>query len=416
MSTREEPKTRDTRATRAAHGERVPQRMVDQRPVVDRVPLKGWLAVLAVATGTFTAVTAEQLPTGLLTIIARGLHVPDAEVGLAVTVSGLVAAVAAVLLPVAIRRLDRRVVLIGLIGLISGANLLSALAPSYPVLLAARFLIGIGIGGFWSLAAGLAVRLVPTQHVPRATALIFFGAMAASVLGIPASTLLGGLAGWRVAFAAVALAGLLLVSVLLPLLPRMPAEQPVQVHTLLDQLRLPAVRTGVIATFLLVSGHYGAFTFVSPILQRISGFHAHVVGPLLLAYGAAAIAGNFIAGAAATRDVRRTIVTLSVALAAILAGFPILGRTPITGLGFLVLWGLAFGGLPVTVQTWILKAAPNATEAATGLNTFMFNLAIALGALFGSIVAGVTAISGVLWLGAVAVILTSAAVLRTRAG
>jgi predicted MFS family arabinose efflux permease len=383
-------------------------------PAVDRVPIRAWFAVATVAIGTFTVVTVENLPMGLLTSIGGGLHVSDAQVGLMVTISGLVAAVAAAVLPVAIRSLDRRVVLVGLIGLMVSANLLTALAPSYGVVLAARFLIGISIGGFWSLAAGLAVRLVPGEHVPRATSLIFLGAMAANVVGVPAGTLLGGLTSWRIAFATVAGVGVLLVVALLLLLPRMPAAQPVQVRTLVEQLSRPAVRTGVIATFLLVSGHYGAFTFVSPILQDLSGVGSDTIGPLLLVFGIAGIAGNFVAGAVAGRDVRRAIVTVSVALAAILAAFPLLGTSQITGAVLLVLWGFAFGGLPVSVQTWILRAAPDATEAATGLNTFMFNLAIALGALFGSLVVETIALTGVLWLAAGLVVLTSLAVSGTR--
>lgn len=395
----------------SSHSTAPTTRMIQTRAT----PVRCWLAVLAVTAGTFTVVTAENLPAGLLTSIAAGIRVPDAEVGLMVTVSGLVAAFTAALLPVVIRRLDRRLVLIALIGLMLAANVLTAVAPTYPVLLAARFLVGISIGGFWSLAAGLAVRLVPERDVPRATSLIFFGAMAANVLGIPAGTLLGGLVGWRVAFAALAGVGLVLVGTLVALLPSMPATRPVYVRTLLAQLRVPTVRVGVTATFLLVSGQYGAFTFVSPILQRIAGIPAHSIGPLLLLYGAAAIAGNFVAGGAAARDVRRTIIAVSVALAAILAGFPLLGRTPMSGATLLILWGMAFGALPVTVQTWIFKAAPDATEAATGLNTFMFNLAIALGALAGSVVAGATAIGVVMWLAAVLVALTSSVVLRSGA-
>jgi predicted MFS family arabinose efflux permease len=331
-----------------------------------------------------------------------------------VTVSGLVAAVTAAVLPVAIRRLDRRLVLVGLIALMLGANLLVAIAPSYGIALGARFLMGISIGGFWSLAAGLAVRLVPAEHVARGTSIIFLGAMAANVIGIPAGTLLGGLTSWRIAFAAVAGLALLLVIALLALLPRMPAEQPVRIRTLADQLRIPAVRVGVLATFLLVSGHYGAFTYVSPILQQIGGLDATGVGPLLLAFGAAGIAGNFAAGAAAARDVRRTIIAVSLTLAAVLVAMPLVGTTPISAAALLVIWGFAFGGLPVSVQTWILQAAPDAPEAATGLNTFMFNLAIALGALFGSVVVQTIDITGVLWLAAGLVALTSAAVAGTR--
>ncbi|XVQ85301.1 MFS transporter [Microbispora siamensis] len=380
----------------------------------DRVPLKSWLAVIAVALGTFLVVTVENLPMGLLTAIGGGLHVSDGEVGLMVTVSGLVAAVTAPLLPVAIRGLDRRVVLLGLILLALVANVVSAVTPSYAVLMVARLFVGVSIGGFWALAAGLGVRLVPETHVARATSLIFFGAMAANVLGVPAGTLIGELTGWRIAFGAVAAVALLLVIALSVLLPKMPATEPVRLRTLGEQLRTPAVRVGVLATFLLVSGHYGAFTFVSPILQDVSGVGAAFVGPLLLAYGVAGMVGNLIAGSWAGRNVRGTIVVVSVALAVILATFPFLGGNAVTGSILLIAWGFAFGGLPVSVQTWIIKAAPQGVEAATGLNTCMFNLAIALGALFASLIVGAVAVTGVLWVAAGLVVLTSLVVSGTR--
>jgi len=236
----------------------------------DQTGVRQWLAVLAVAMGTFLVVTVENLPMGLLTGMASGLGVAAGSVGLIVTVSGLVAAVVAPVLPVVIRRLDRKTVLLALVALLVASSLISALTPNYPVLLAARVLAGISIGGFWSLAAGLAVRLVRPANVPRATSLIFFGAMVGTVLGIPATTLIGGFFGWRVAFLAVAAVSAVLVFALLALLPPLPAHEPVRVRTLVQQLRTPAVRTAVIATFLLVSGQYGAFTFVTPILQTIA--------------------------------------------------------------------------------------------------------------------------------------------------
>ena len=172
----------------------------------------------------------------------------------------------------------------------------------------------------------------------------------------------------------------------------------------------------MVATFLLVSGQYGAFTFVSPILQNISGVHANTVGALLLAYGLAAILGNFAAAWAAERSVRGTIVVLSASLTAILALFPIIGVTPITGSTLLVLWGFAFGALPVSLQTWIIKAAPHATEAATGLNTAVFNFAIAFGALLGSFDVDSIALTGVQWITAGLAALTSFAAWSGRDG
>jgi predicted MFS family arabinose efflux permease len=378
------------------------------------MPTRSWLTVWAVSLGTFSVVTVENLPMGLLTSIGDGLRVSDGAVGLLVTVTGLVAALTALAMPVLIRQLNRRTVLIALISLSTVANAVSALAPNYAVLVLARFLVGVSIGGFWSLAAGLAVRLVSGRHVARATSLIFFGAMVANVLGVPAGTLIGSVTSWRVAFVTFAAIGVLLLIGLAALLPSMPATEPVRVATLLAQFRSPVIRVGVLATFLLVSGHYTAFTFVSPALQDISGIGDEVIGPLLLGFGVAGTIGNSIAGTAAGRNVRRTLIVISLGLAAVLAVFPLLGRTQLAGAILVVLWGLAFGGLPVSVQTWIIKAAPGSIEAATGLNTCVFNLAIALGALLGSCTARFVDVSGVLWIGAVLVALTPLAVWRNR--
>ncbi|MEU7900781.1 MFS transporter [Nonomuraea sp. NPDC049152] len=383
-------------------------------PIPDRVPLRRWLGVVAVAVGTFSVVTVEQLPVGLLTSVGGSLEVSEGTAGLMVTVPGLVASATAPILPVAIGRMNRRIVLLGLIVLMVLANVMSALAPTFAVLLAARFLVGISIGGFWALAAGIAVRLVPTTYIPQATALTFGGATAANVLGVPAGTLIGGLTDWRVAFAAVGGLGLLVVIALFVLLPSMPATQPVRLRTLAEQLRNRAVRVGIISTFLLVSGHFAAFTFVSPILQTIARIDNGLVGPLLLAFGVAGIVGNFIVGSVASRNLRGTVITISVMLAAILALFPVVGDGGIGGVCLLILWGLAFGGVPVSVQTWILQAAPRSAEAATALNTSVFNLAIALGALFGGLVADNVAIAGVLWFGSALAVLTSFAVARVR--
>ncbi|MFD6160567.1 MFS transporter [Nocardia sp. NPDC060256] len=382
--------------------------------VAEKVPLRRWFAVAAVALGTFSVVTSEQLPVGLLTSVSGALGVSPGTAGLMVTVPGLVASATAPILPVAIGRLDRRVVLLGLITLMVAANVLAAFAPNFGLLLAARFLVGIAIGGFWALAAGIAVRMVPAKYVPQATAIAFGGATAANVLGIPAGTLIGELTDWRIAFGLLGGLGLLVVVALLWLLPRMPATEPVRLRTLGEQFRNPVVRAGVLVTFLMVSGHFAAFTFVSPILQSVSGIDKAMVGPALLAFGVAGIAGNFITGVAAGRNIRTTLITISTVLAVVLALVALVGGTPITGLALLIVWGLAFGGIPVGVQTWILQAAPGSTEAATALNTAMFNLAIALGALFGGIIADNVALSAVLWFGAGLSILASLVVSTTR--
>ncbi|MCT9088933.1 MFS transporter [Streptomyces sp. ASQP_92] len=386
----------------------------EPNPSPSSVPLRRWLALVAVAVGTFAMVTAEQLPMGLLTPIGGSLDVSEGTAGLLVTVPGLVASATAPLLPVLIRRADRRTVLIALLGLMAAANVLSVLTSDFGELLVSRFLIGISIGGFWALAAGIAVSMVPTAHVGRATALVFGGATAANVLGVPAGTLIGEFSSWRTAFAAVGGLGLLVVVALFLLLPSLPARAPVRLSTLAAQFRNPAVRTGVLTTFLLVGGHFAAFTFVSPALREISGISQSMVGPLLLVFGVAGILGNFLAGAVVGRDVRRVVMMIGCSLALILALFPLVGTSPAGGIVLLIGWGLAFGGVPVSVQTWILQSAPREAEAATALNTSVFNLAVALGALFGGLAVDAAGLDVALWGAAVVGLLTTITVWRTR--
>lgn len=385
----------------------------------ERTGVGRWLAVGAVSVGTFVLVTAEQLPVGLLTPVGAALQVSDGVAGLMVTVPGIVAAIAAPLVPVLVGRMDRRALLVGLMVLMTVANAGSMLAPTYPVLLASRVLVGIAIGGFWAVAGGLATRLVPERDVPRATAVIFGGVAAANVLGVPIGTLIGGAAGWRVAFGVLSALAVVVLAGLLALLPRLVATRPVRPRELRDQLRNRRVSTGILVTLLVVTGHFAAYTFVGPLLQDLAGIPEALVGPLLLGFGVAGIAGNFVAGAAVARRVGRTVLVIVVALALVLASYPVLGTGLAGGIGLLLLWGLAYGGVSVSLQTWMITAAPRAVEAATALWVSVFNLAIGLGALVGGLVVDRTSLVGVLWLGAALFALSVLAVLadgRRRAG
>ena len=380
----------------------------------DSVPVKSWLAVVTVAVGIFLLVTAEQLPIGLLTSVGSALDVTVGTAGLMVTVPGIVAAIAAPLIPVVVGRLDRRVLLVALMAVMTVANLFSTLASSFPVMLASRVLVGVTIGGFWAIAGGLAVRLVPARAIPRATAIIFGGVAAANVLGVPTGTLIGGLAGWRAAFGALGGLALVVLIGLFLLLPKLPATTPVGLRELGRQFANPGVRAGIIATFLIVTGHLAAYTFVSPVLQQISGIDESLISLLLFGFGVAGIVGNFVAGSAVAKNLRRTMFIIIGALAAAMLLFPLVGAGKVGGIVLLVLWGLAFGGVSVSLQTWMFKAAPQAIEAASALWVSVFNLSIALGALVGGFVVDSITLSSVLLLGGVIVLLTAIAVWSTR--
>ncbi|NUP19114.1 MAG: MFS transporter [Streptomyces sp.] len=374
-----------------------------------------WPAVTAVALGTFLLVTAEQLPIGLLTGVGSTLSVSEGTAGLMVTVPSLVAAVSAPLVPILVGALDRRLLLLGLLGLMTLANVASALASNFAVLVSSRALVGVAIGGFWAVAGGLAVRLVPTAHVPRATAIIFGGVGAANVFGVPLGTLVGEFTGWRIAFATLSALALVVLLALLAVLPPLAATRPVRPRLLAEQFRNPGVRIGILATFLIVTGHFSAYTFVSPALQQLSGIDERLVGPLLFGFGLAGMVGNFVAGAALARRPHRTVLAVSVALAAAMPLYLLLGRGPVGGAVLLIAWGLAFGGVSVSLQTWMIKTAPQAVEAASALWVAVFNLSIGLGALTGGIIVDGLDLQAVLWLGGACALAAALAVWSARA-
>ncbi|MBT2212706.1 MFS transporter [Actinomadura sp. NEAU-AAG7] len=377
-------------------------------------PRSRWAAVTAVALGTFLLVTAEQLPIGLLTAVGSALHVSEGTAGLMVTVPSLVAAVAAPLVPMLVGGMDRRLLLLGLMALMTLANIASALAPSFAVLVVSRVLVGVAIGGFWAVASGLAVRLVAPAHVARATAIIFGGVGAANVFGVPLGTLLGEFSGWRVAFATLSVLALAALLGLLAVLPPLAASQPIRPRLLAEQFRNPGVRVGILATFLIITGHFSAYTFVSPALQRLSGIDERLVGPLLFAFGLAGMIGNFAAGAALARDAHRTVLVIALTLAAAMPLYLLLGRGPVGGAVLLIAWGLAFGGVSVGLQTWMIKSAPQAVEAASALWVAVFNLSIGLGALTGGVIVDSLALQAILWLGGACALAAALAVWSAR--
>ncbi|MGW7517582.1 MFS transporter [Streptomyces sp. NPDC054796] len=358
--------------------------------------------MLAVAATTFSVVTAEMLPVGLLTPIGATLRVSDGAAGLTLTATGLVAALAAPVVPLTARRADRRLVLAGLMVLLAAANLLAAWAPVFGVLLLARVLVGLGMGGVWAVAASLAVRLVPARSVAPATAAVFSGIAVASVVGVPAGTLVGELAGWRAAFALMAAVSLAVAAALALLLPPLPADGRARPRELAALVRAPRLRTGLLVVLLLVAGHFAAYTYVRPVLEELSGIATGLLSVLLLAYGVAGIAGNFLAGATVSRRADRTLLVLCAGLAAAMLATPLLGTSAPGAVVLLLVWGLAYGGVSVAAQTWLLAltpGAPGARETASALFASVFNIAISMGALLGGRAADALGEPGVMWLG-----------------
>ena len=359
-----------------------------------------WLAVTAIGMATFSVVTTEMLPVGLLTPIADTLDTSTGTAGLMISLPALLAALFAPLLVIAAGSLDRRKILCGLLSLLVIANIASALAQNMAWMLAARVLVGFCMGGIWAIAGGLASRLVPAPSIGLATSMIFGGVAIASVLGVPLGAQIGDVAGWRWAFGAMALLSGLVLALHLAVIPALPAAGSTTLRQFGKQLRNRQLQAGLLLTLLLVTSHFMAFTFVRPLLLSVSGFDAQWLGALLFFYGFAGIIGNFLAGAVAVRRTAPTIIAISSGLLLTPLLFLAVGDSSIGGGVVLLAWGLAYGGVSVGLMTLMMKAAPRAVEIVAALYVGVFNVAIALGAWAGGQAVDRLGLSANLWLAA----------------
>jgi predicted MFS family arabinose efflux permease len=375
-------------------------------------PLRTWLAVIAVGMGVFAFTTTEMVPIGLLPAMSRDLHVSEGTVGLSVTLYGAIAGFFAPVLTVATRRLDRRVLLALVLVVFIAGNAFTAVSSSYAVLMTSRLLTGFAHGVMWSIAASIAIRLVPPGQAVRATAVVFSGISIASVVGVPFGTFVGGLSGWRTAFWAISAIGVLILAAALVLLPPLAPRAVVRLPDVPRLLRNGNLRIATLVTAAMVVGHFAAYTYVAPFLEQNAGIPSGWVSALLLLYGVAGVVGNFAGGASAARRLRATTLTCILLLATAVVLLVVNGRWHPGTVILLLVWGIAYTALPVCLQTLVFASAPQAPEAATSLYICAFNVSIALGALAGGWFVDASGPSAVMFLGAGFSVL--AALLMTR--
>ncbi|MFD9965228.1 MFS transporter [Amycolatopsis sp. NPDC058986] len=378
--------------------------------VETRAPLTGRLAVVAVTLGIFSIVTTEILPIGLLTPIGSTFGLSDGTAGLMMTTPGILAAIAAPVVTVATARLDRRFMLGVLMLVLTIADFLAAVAPNYPVLMVSRVLVGIVIGAFWSIAAGLAERLVPRARVARATAVIFSAVPLGSVIGVPAGTFIGAQWGWRAAFAVMGALTLGVLAALAVFVPALPSERATRLDVLGGMLRSRAVRWALLVTVLIVLAHFGTYTYVTPLLEQVTHAGPALITVLLFGYGLAGITGNFVAGAAVARHPKATFAVSAVMIACATTALPFAGGSVFGAAALLVVWGLAYGAVPVCSQTWFAHAAPRSPEAASVLFTSSFQATFSLGALAGGMVVDASSVRTVMITGGAAAFAMAACV------
>jgi predicted MFS family arabinose efflux permease len=355
-------------------------------PDADSLPTTAkWSAVTSLALGVFGLVTAEFLPASLLTAMAADLSITEGVAGQTVTATALIGAVAAPSIPLLTRRIDRKLVMIALTLLLVLSNGLAATADSLGTLLIARVLLGVALGGFWSMAAALAMRLVPEHQFARAMSLILTGVSVATVCAAPVGAWMGALWGWRSAFVAAGAVSLITLVSQLVTLPSLPPNANPNLRVLGQLLTRPGVRMALLAVLLLISGHFAGFTYIRPLMENVTQLSVGAISAILLGYGIGGFFGNFVGGYIAGRSERYAIVFGGTLIALLAASLLLAGHSAVVTAIAIVLWGFAFGAFPVGFQIWIARAAPDQAEGAGGLLVAAFQVAIAAGAIGGGL-------------------------------
>jgi len=354
-----------------------------------------WGAVLAMTLGVFGLVTAEFLPASLLTPMAADLEITEGAAGQAVTATAVIGMVTSLLISAATRRIDRRIVLLVFSVLLIASNLLVALAVDLPLLLLGRVLLGVALGGFWTMAAAVTMRLVPEAQVPRALSMIFGGVSAATILAAPVGSFLGDIIGWRGVFLIAAALGVVTLIVQFWTLPRMMPTGLTRLRTLADVLTRPGVGLGMVAAMLVFTGHFAFFTYIRPFLETVTGVGIGAVSAVLLGFGIANFLGTLMAGPLLERSLRLTLMTMPLLMGILGLGLVALGKEPMAVSIMVGLWGLAFGAVPVAWSTWLTRTVPDQAESAGGLLVAAIQMAIATGAAVGGGILDVSGVTGV---------------------
>ncbi|HVQ96688.1 MAG TPA: MFS transporter [Mycobacteriales bacterium] len=367
------------------------------------------LAVVALALGTFSFVTTETLPIGLLPQIAADLGVSLSAAGLLVSGYALVVLVMSVPLTMLLRRVPRRYLLAGVFTVFAAATGLSATAATYPMLLLARMAIALTHSVFWSVVAATAVGLHPPRHRGRVLASLYSGGSLGVVLGTPAGTWLGQHAGWRVAFWVMSVLAVVTLTAIVVLLPTArPEQNPAAAGSSPDRRRYLVL---IVAMCLVVTGLFTLQTYIAPFLTEVSGFPVEAVSLLLLLGGSASLAGAMVSGWLVARRPEVVVVGPVVLLALALLALYAFGTMRPATVALLAVIGLGFAIMVTGVQHWIFEVAPGSSDVATAGSSAAFNFGIGSGALIGGLllpstgVRSTALVGGLLAVTAVAVLL-----------
>ncbi|RRH94516.1 MFS transporter [Mesorhizobium tamadayense] len=374
----------------------------------DQPSRPAWGAVISLALGTFGLVTAEFLPACVLTPLAHDLGITEGAAGQTMTATAIAAAISAPTTAIITKRLDRRIVLWAMMLLQILSNVLAEVAWSLPVFLAARVVLGIALGGFWSISASLAMRLVPNHLLPRAMSIILTGVSVAIVCAPPIGAYVGEIWGWRAAFMIAAVVNAVTLLVQLVTIPTLPPVEMPGFRSLLDAAKKPMIKVALLVVLLVASGHFASFTYIRAFLEKVPALDIEAISLVLLASGIGGFLGN-LAGAFLAKHSLKAVAAMPPLLIAIAAvSLLMVGASALASAIAIAVWSFAFGAVPVGVQTWlVLRAVPEQAESAGVLMAATFQVAIAAGAIVGGLLVNNAGLSSVFAYSAVATFLAA---------
>ncbi|QOL14204.1 MFS transporter [Dickeya dianthicola] len=350
---------------------------------------KAWGAVVAMSLAAFALVASEFMPVSLLTPLATDLLITEGQAGMGISVSGLFALFTALLITPIAAKVERKRLLLSMILLMVISGTIVAFAANVEMFMVGRALIGVAIGGFWSLSAATSIRLVPAHQVPRALALVNGGNALATVIAAPVGSYLGALIGWRWAFFTVVPVAMIALAWLMLSMPRL-APRPTSSGSgnVLLLLKKPPIALGMLAVAGFFMGQFMLFTYLRPFLEAVTRLDISMVSFVLLLIGVGGLIGTFLIGVFLEEDngLYRTLVSVPIMMAAIATALVVYGDAMFTTAALLAVWGRIATATPVAWFTWIARTVPNDVEAGGGLFVAICQLAIALGGTVGGII------------------------------
>jgi DHA1 family inner membrane transport protein len=392
-------------------------------PLAERPPLsRGRLvaAVGALALGGFAIGTTEFVTMGLLPDLAEGVGIDIPTAGHVISAYAVGVVIGAPVIAALGTKLPRRGLLLGLMAAFLVGNVLTALAPGYGSLLAARFVAGLPHGAYFGVASLVAASLVAPHLRGRAVSSVMLGLAVANVAGVPSATWLGQQFGWRTAYWAVAVLALLTAAAVTAVVPGAPGNRRATVRTELGALRRPQVLLTLAVGVVGFGGMFAVYSYIAPLVTEVTGMSRGAIPLVLLAFGVGGVLGTALGGRLADRALFRSLVGANIVTGVLLALVPLAARHPVTVVAVIFAFAVSASTLVVCLQLRLMEVAGEAQMLGAALNHSALNAANALGAWLGGLVIaagfGYTAPgvvgAGLAVLGLLA--LTASAVLRRR--